>query len=335
VATVRKFHLEHHLKLRQLRVIVSVAQHESISKAARALGITQPALTKSVKEVEEALGVRIFDRTTRGVRSNVFGVAVVDRARLILAELERLKDDVVRLDTGESGVIAIGALPVAAAGLLPRAIAKLRERYPALGVRISQGLTDELLASVAAGELDMMVGRLYETITRNEFQRQILYREPLSIVVRDGHPLLDRQPIEGADLAQFELILPSSRQKVYGEVLQLLTNIGIHPGPNALQTNDFGFIKETLLTSDLVGILPRVVFAGDISRGLIKTVVTQFPAQMRLVGIMFPRGRLRPAGIVALAEILREQVGEMRKEGLIDDDHVKSSTAQRPSRRST
>src|SRR5271166_231982 len=220
--------LEHRLKLRQLKAVLSIAEHLNLSKAARALGISQPALTKCLHEVEAALGVDIFDRTPRGVLPNTFGVAVLERAQRILAEVEHIADDVGRIKAGNAGIVSVGALPLAAAGLLPVVVARLRKAHPGLDFRIIQGTTDQLLAKLSAGEIDIMIGRLYETVARGDFHQEILYKEPLSVMVRAGHPLLKRQPVAGDDLAKCDMVLPSLHQKVGLEIERaLLINAGI------------------------------------------------------------------------------------------------------------
>lgn len=314
----RVMHLEHRLKLRQLKAILAIGEHLNLSKAARALGVSQPALTKSLHEIEDTLGVPIFDRTTRGARPNAYGAAVLERARRILAEVDRINDDISRIKAGDAGTIAIGALPVAAAGLLPVVVARLRQDHPGLEIRITQGTTDTLLAKVAAGELDVMIGRLYETILADDFHREVLYEEPLSVMVRAGHPLLARQPITAGDLIRCDYVLPALFQKVGEEIARALIDIGVPPSPTTLRSNDFFFIRETLLSTDLVTVLPRVILAGDISRGLIKTVATTFPPNVRPVGLVSLRGRPRPAGIAALAKSLRAYTREMRQNGFID-----------------
>jgi LysR family pca operon transcriptional activator len=309
--------LEHRLKLRQLKAVLAIAEHLNLSKAARALGISQPALTKCLHEVEAALGVDIFDRTPRGVLPNTFGVAVLERAQRILAEVDRISDDVGRIKAGDAGIVSVGALPLAAAGLLPVVVARLRKAHPGLDFRIAQGTTDQLLAKLAAGEVDVMVGRLYETVARGDFHQEILYKEPLSVMVRAGHPLAKRQPISGDDLAAYDSVLPSLHQKVGVEIERVLLNAGIAL-PTALRSSDFFFIREIVLSSDLVTILPRGILAGDLSRGLIKTVATTFPSHVLPVGLVSPRGRPRLPGLAALVSALRSYTREMRESGLID-----------------
>jgi LysR family transcriptional regulator, pca operon transcriptional activator len=196
-------------------------------------------------------------------------------------------------------------------------VARLRKAHPGLDFRIIQGTTDQLLAKLSAGEIDVMVGRLYETMARGDFHQEILYKEPLSVMVRAGHPLTKRQPVSGDDLVACDSVLPSLHQKVGVEIERLLLNAGISL-PTALRSSDFFFIREIVLSSDLVTILPRGILAGDLSRRLVETVATTFPSHVLPVGLVSPRGRPRLPGLIALVGALRSYTREMRESGLID-----------------
>ncbi len=122
--------LAQRLRIRQLQVIVAIAEQRSLLAASRSLGISQPALSKALQEVEDALGVRIFDRMSRGVVPNAYGQAILIRARTVLAELNRIGDDLVQIAQQSAGIVVIGALPTAAAGILPATLARLRAPSP-------------------------------------------------------------------------------------------------------------------------------------------------------------------------------------------------------------
>src|SRR3712207_3033795 len=120
----RRF-LDQRLRLALLRAVDAVATHGSLLKASAALGTSQPALTKSLHELEDILQLRLFDRHPRGVRPTAAGAVFVPSARRVLAELRRLDEELDEI-SGPGGTVALGALPVAAAGVLPGALARLK-----------------------------------------------------------------------------------------------------------------------------------------------------------------------------------------------------------------
>src|SRR5215207_7763156 len=180
-------YLDQRLRLSLLRAVDAVDAHGSLLKASAVLGVTQPALTKSLHELEDIVQVRLFDRHSRGVRPSGAGLLFVQTARRVLAELRRLDEELDRLASPGGGAVALGALPVAAAGVLPGALARLRADYPNIKVRLQQGRTEDLLPLLASGEIDLIVGRLYAHAVPDRFAREPLWTEPISILARTEH----------------------------------------------------------------------------------------------------------------------------------------------------
>ena len=180
-------YLDQRLKLSLLRLVDAVDAHGSLLKASAVLGVTQPALTKSLHELEDILQIRLFDRHSRGVRTTEAGLVFVRTARRILAELRRLDEDFDQLSSRSGGSVALGALPVAAAGILPGTLARLKATYPHIQVRLRQGRTEDLLPLLASGEIDLIVGRLYDGGAVSLLTRAALDRA-------DFHPRPHRAP---------------------------------------------------------------------------------------------------------------------------------------------
>ena len=123
------------------------------------------------------------------MRPTEAGLACVRCARRVLAELRRLDEDLDLLSNPEGGVVALGALPVAATGVLPGALARFRAAHPAIRVRLQQGRTEELLPQLAAGELELVWAGLYEPTVPDGFMREPLWTEPISVLARADHPI--------------------------------------------------------------------------------------------------------------------------------------------------
>jgi LysR family transcriptional regulator, pca operon transcriptional activator len=162
------------LRLSLPRAVDAVEAHRSLLAASSVLGITQPALTKSLHELEEVVGARLFDRHSRGVRPTEAGQVFVEAARRVLAELRRLDDQLDQLASPGGGTVALGALPVAAAGILPGTLGRLKPTDPQIRVRLQEGRTGDLLPLLASGEIDLIVGQLYEPTLPDPFVREPL-----------------------------------------------------------------------------------------------------------------------------------------------------------------
>jgi LysR family transcriptional regulator, pca operon transcriptional activator len=145
-------YLDQRLRFRLLRGAEAIETHRSLLRASAALGVTQPALTKSLQELEEIVQLKLFERHPRGVSPTAAGTVFVRSARRILAELHRLDDELDRLADPETGTVVVGALPVAAAGILPGVLTRLKASHPKIRVRLQQGRMEDLLPALAAGD---------------------------------------------------------------------------------------------------------------------------------------------------------------------------------------
>jgi len=311
----RRF-LDQRLRIPQLRAVDAVATHGSLLKASAALGISQPALTKTLHELEDLLGTRLFDRHSRGMRQTAAGVVFLRAARRVLAELRRLDEELDELALAGGGTVALGALPVAAAGVLPGALVRLKATHPGIKVRLRQGRTEDLLPLLAAGELDLIVGRLYEPAMPDGFLREPLWAEPISVLARAGHPVFDRDPVTVEELRRYDLVLPTVTQRVGQEIEHLLSLLGLVPAAS-MRSSSYGFIREMLLATDLISVMPRLMMAGDLLRGALRVVPLPVPAPDRPAGLILPRGRALPPAGRAFVECLRGHVAEVVERGML------------------
>ncbi len=309
-------HLDQRLKLRHLRAIDAVAAHRSLVRASAALGVSQPALTRSVQDSEAALEMKLFERHARGVTPTEAGEAVWASARRILAEIGRLEEELDRLGSATIGTIALGALPVAAVGLLPGVLARLKASHPLLQVRLVQGRTEELLPLLAVGQLDLIIGRLYEPLTPDGFLREPLYDEPISVLARADHPIfLDADPGIGA-LAHHELVLPTMTQRMGQEIERLLDERGVMPA-SCLRSSSVGFIRELLHTTDMLTICPRMMMGGDLLRGTLRVVPIVIATSPRPAGVIRSAARATPPNAETLVAGLRTYLATLSARGLV------------------
>ncbi|WP_237214867.1 LysR family transcriptional regulator [Falsiroseomonas oryziterrae] len=324
-------YLDQRLKLPLLRTCDALATHGSLLKAASALGVGQPALTRSLAELEAIAGTRLFDRHARGVRPTEAGEVFIRLARRVLAELRRADEDLDLVGSAEGGTVALGVLPVAAVGVLPGALIRLKRRHPSIQVRLQQGRTEELLPLLASREVEAVIGRLYPPAVPDGLLREALWEEPISVLARAGHPLLAAAgPVATEALARYELILPTVSQRVGQEIEQLLALLGLAPAA-PLRSSSYGFIREMLLATDCLSVMPRLMMAGDLLRGDLRVVPLPIPAPPRPAGLILrPDAEPSPA-VAAFLSALREHLAEIASRGLSDMPKTDSS-ARTPDR---
>jgi LysR family transcriptional regulator, pca operon transcriptional activator len=307
-------HLDQRLRLPLLRAVDVVEVEGSLVKASATLGISQPALTKSLQELEHILRVRLFDRHSRGVAPTPQGKVFIQAARRILADLRRLEEDLDEYISPSCGTVAVGVLPVAAAGVLPTVIARLRTSHPNIKVRLQQGRTIDLVPFLASGELDLIVGRLYEPTLPDGFKREALWSEPIAMFARSEHPIFS-DTVRVESLRRYDLILPTVGQRVGEEIEHLLERLGLEPTA-PLRSSSYDFIREVLCATDAISIMPCLMLLGDLLRGTLRTASLPIPTPARPAGIILPRDRLASPTTRAFVQCLRGYISEIVTRGL-------------------
>jgi LysR family pca operon transcriptional activator len=310
---IARRYLDQRLRLSLLRAVDAVETHRSLLKASTVLGITQPALTKSLQELEDILQTRLFHRHSRGVRPTDAGLVFVQTARRILAEVRRLDDALDQLSS-PGGTLALGALPVTAAGVLPGALIRLKATYPAIKLRLQEGRTEELLPLLVSGEIDLIIGRLYAPAVPDQFSREPLWTEPISILARAEHPIFS-ETVTVDVLRRYDLILPTGTQLVGQEIEHLLALLGL-PAVTSLRSSSYGFIREMLHATDLISVMPRLMMVGDLLRGTLKVVPLPIPAPDRPAGVILPRDRPLSNAGRSFVQCLRAFVAEIAERGV-------------------
>ena len=152
--------LRSNLKLRHLQLLVALDQFRHLGRAAEFLSLTQPAVSKTLAEIERLFGLELFVRSTRGTEPTAYGVAVVRFARSVLADYDRTRDEIAAVAAGAAGRVSVGAMVVATPVLLARAVELLKARSSQTAVLVEEGDLTRLLPRLRVAELDLFVGRL-------------------------------------------------------------------------------------------------------------------------------------------------------------------------------
>lgn len=268
-----------------LRAVDSIERHSSLLKASKELGVTQPALTRTLHETEEILGARIFERHSRGVSVTPFGEVACTAIRRILSQISRLDRDLDLFSKGDTKLVSVGAMPPAAVGLLPELFGKLRTQTPDIHVQLTQGPMEELVPLLNDGALDMIVGRLFQPSTPDDFVREILYYEPLCILGRTDHAVFRKRNVRAEDLGAYRFVLPTMSTPVEEEIEIALATMNLTHAIE-MRTASLPFLREILHTSDNLLISPPMTMAGDIARGTLRRLDFIVPGPPRPAGLL-------------------------------------------------
>lgn len=269
--------IDQRIKFRHLQCFLEVARQKSVVKAADALAVTQPAVSKTLRELEETLDVRLFDRSKRGVTLTRFGEVFLRYAGASVTALRQGVDSIAQARAKGGFAITVGALPTVAARVMPAAIQGFKADGVETTVRVVTGENSVLLSQLRVGDLDLVVGRLAEPERMTGLAFETLYSEPVRLVVRPGHPLLGQgrdSVLDGGSfdlerIRDFTVLMPIEGSIIRPYVDRLLIANGVGALPDRIETVSMAFGRSYTRSSDAVWIISQGVVADDLADGLL------------------------------------------------------------------
>lgn len=255
------------IKIRHLQCFVETARLKSVGKAAQLLAVSQPAISKSLRELETALNVKLLERDGRGIRLTRFGEVFLRHAGQSLGALKQGIDSVDQARSGGGSLLTVGALPTVSAGVLPRAIAGFKRDGLGATVRVVTGENSVLLSQLRLGELDIVVGRLADPDKMTGLTFEHLYSEAIGFFVRRGHPLAGMTPFRLEAIAGFPVLIPGPDAAIRNTVQRFLIAQGVGVLPDRIETVSLPFGRAFLRNSDAVWIISRGVVGEDLHEG--------------------------------------------------------------------
>jgi len=274
---MNKSPLHHRVRLNQLRLLVGIAETGSVLGAAEAQHISQPAATKALRQLEEAVGDVLVSRGSSGSVLTDTGAILCKRARVILSELRDAENELGLWHSGGAGMVTIGTLMVAAPSLLPGALAQLAELAPLISTRIFEGNSESMFRDLKSGQLDLLVGRFWPG-EDPELHTEPLYESCFHLIAKANHPLAKRRKLQLADLANFRWIMPPPGTHTR-TALEDMFRLGRLTSPQPLvETTSFLVTRSLLLNTEAITAVPMEVFDQEVKAG----VLCQLPLHLAL-----------------------------------------------------
>jgi DNA-binding transcriptional LysR family regulator len=301
------------LKFYQLIVYAQVLESGSILRAAQALNLTQPSVTKVIHELESYFGAPLLVRGNRGVSATPLGERVLQRSKSFIADLRLLTDEVNAYLEGSAGHVIVGTLISASAWLLPRATQLLKQKAPKVLLSLRIGQMDQLFPALADGELDLVVSRVpddwdvHDWSRRNEsplLKVEPLYRESLSVVAGARHPM-HRKRAKFADLHAYPWVLPTRDSFLRRTADALFAEAGLPIPDNVVES--LSILTNITLMQDqrTIALMPREAIRNFAEAGLLKEFDLGGALQFGDIGCFYSATREPTPAALMLRECLR------------------------------
>ncbi|MGK9063540.1 pca operon transcription factor PcaQ [Stutzerimonas chloritidismutans] len=244
--------IDSRIKFRHLLCFIEVARQGSLARTAEALAVSQPAVSKTLRELEKLLEARLFERSKKGVTLTDAGQAFL---RFAGPSVQALREGVRSLRAGEheAGIVRLGALSTVESSLLPEVVRRLHTRHAALAVSVITGPSAYLLDQLRGGQLDLVVGRMTDSPRIEGLSFEHLYSESMTLVVRPGHALLTTEP---GRIGDYPVVLPQAGTTIRRYADSLFIQLGIGAPPRRLETLSVALSQQYVRLTDAVWVAP-------------------------------------------------------------------------------
>ncbi len=251
------------LKLSHLRLLAALAEAEHLTQAASAIGVTQPAASRLIAEIERIIAAPVHERTGRGIGLTALGRALALRAQRIRLELDDAARDLAEIAVGGVGDVRIGAVSGPALDRVLPALQSERLLHPNVSVEVDVSPSDILCEHLLAGRLDFAVGRLPEGPRAEPLSFLPIATEPVVLIARRGHPLLQRPdslktaPLQPAETLAYDWVMPGPASLLTRTVTARLQALGLPRPTQRLLTASFLLTIAVLQKSDAIAAVSR------------------------------------------------------------------------------
>ena len=288
--------LRRRVRLRQLELLAALEHAQTLSAAARETRLSQPAASKLLASLSDDLAIALFEKSGRSLRPTAAGRALIRHAANLVGHLDRAQADIEAIESGLSGVVAVGAGIGACYVLMPRALSLLLDQAPDIVVTMREGAMEEHFAMLHDGRLDLVVGRVEPALVDREFLLDDLYDPPIHIVAGAQHPLAQAGPVTWAKLAEQEWILPQEGTPMRAALERIFRRVKKRPARCMVESSSIQTNVSLMNSRDMLWLLSDDIAVYFEQLGLLRRLAVEVSRTAAALSVMRVRGRsLSPA----------------------------------------
>jgi len=275
---------------RQLAALIQVVEHQSYTAASRVMGLTQPTLHRTIKELETLCGQSLFTRSPTGVEATWRARQLSRLAGLYFAELQQGLDELQELAGSGHGSLKLGSLPLTRTSIIPNAVLKLTELAPQAHISIVDGPYEEQLHALLHGQIDILIGALRFPPLSDEITQHHLFDDNLSLVFRHGHPLATEPTLSAADWSSLKWIVPKTGTPARAIFEELFATMKLPVPGDIIECSSLVATRGMLINSDRAALLPARQVEVDVRAGLLAVSPLKLGDPARQIGYTLRKG---------------------------------------------
>lgn len=277
------------LKMRHLQVLVALDDLRNQRQVAAYMNVTQPALSKTMAELQAGLGHQLFERTGRGLKPTHYGECMIRHARRILQDLSDAGEELAAMATGTSRKVRVGTLPASAYWLVPRALTLFKQASPLAAIAVRESTMDVLLQELRLGNLDMIVGTLPSRNLGIDLEEKTLVDDATVVVANVDHPLAANPSPSWKLLAEYPWVLPPHDSLLPQPLLVTFAAFGVDPPVNFIETLSVNVTLNYLKGSNAIATLPASLARMHAENGVLAILPVKPSRLVRPVGLLWLR----------------------------------------------
>jgi LysR family hydrogen peroxide-inducible transcriptional activator len=290
------------MTLTELRYVVALSHERHFGRAAQKCFVTQPTLSLALAKLEDELGVKLFERNKNEVLVTARGQAIVEQARRVLDEVGKISHIAKGSQDQLSGTLRLGAIPTIGPYLLPELVPILRKRAPSMPLAIEENLTGNLAPMLREGELDVVLIALPFAVPG--VKTRVVYEEPFSVVVPEGHPWESRKAVKPSELADQNLLVLNAGHCFRDQVLEACPGQSNTALPEGRAGSSLETIRNMVASGLGVSVLPSSALTPRYASKLLRVVPFSSPVPSRKVALAWRASFDRPMAVDLLADAI-------------------------------